>query len=159
MPLLTVLFGFMPTCLVVASTISLLIIAKKVAHRGKERMKWQGIMTTVLTATVYCVSLMPYIVYRIGESVVKVEDMSKSFFYTHFFRIVTTFISLNTISNFYIYSLTVHSFRSFVLSRVKQPKKLICKKKTASNKGEIIKLRPSILTSIILDHKQSCDLR
>ena len=66
-PLLTFLCMFVPNVLVVGTTIYLLIIAKQVACRGRESLKWQGIMTTVLTATVYCLSILPYAVYNIGE--------------------------------------------------------------------------------------------
>ena len=87
-PLLAVIFVFTPNCLVVVTTISLLIIAKKVARRGQESLKWQGIITTVLTATVYCISVLPSVVYDIGESIVSVDDQSSSFliFPRHIFQ-------------------------------------------------------------------------
>ena len=115
-PVTSVLFLVIPNCLVITTTVSVLIIAKRVAERGRQSLKWQGITTTVLTATVYCISVLPYAVYRIGESVIDVDDKSKSFFYTTFYRLASSFYSLNTISNFYIYSLTVSSFREFLKS-------------------------------------------
>ena len=117
-PFTAALFGFIPTCLVVSTTFCLLIKAKKVLSHSRESLKWQGIVTTVLTATVFCLSVLPLIVYRVGESIVIVDDKSKSSFYTTFFRVVISFLSLNTISNFYIYSLTVYSFRAFVRSKM-----------------------------------------
>ena len=112
-PTLTLLLVFIPNCLVVATTIWLLVIAKRIARRSREHLKWQGIMTTLLTAIVYCVSFLPTLVYRVGES-----KVSSSFFHTTFFRIALSFLNLNTISNFYIYSLTVYSFRDFIKSRL-----------------------------------------
>ena len=113
-PFVAVLFVFIPTCLVVLTTVCLLIEARKVVSRRKESLKWQGIVTTVLTATVYCLSLLPWIAYRVGEYIVSVDDKSKSSFYTTFYRVAISLLSLNTISNFYIYCLTMYSFRAFM---------------------------------------------
>ena len=117
-PLLTVVLMFIPNCLVVATTVYLLIIAKQVARRGRKSLKWQGIMTTVLSATVYCISVLPYFVTGFGKYVVTVDDTSSSSFNTSLDRIAYSFIYLNTISNFYIYSLSVQSFRRFIFSRI-----------------------------------------
>ena len=118
-PLIAVVFMFIPNCVVVATTIYLLVIAERVARRGRESLKWQGIMTTVLTATVYCISVLPYAVYRVGESIVT-DHSAKNFFHTSFFRVAAWFLYLNTMSNFYIYSLSVHSFRGFIWSGVQR---------------------------------------
>ena len=115
-PLFSILL-FISTCQVVGSTISLLIKAKQCAKRGHDTLKWQGIMTTVLTASVFCISVLPYTVYAVTRSILNVEDKSQSFF-TSFTRIAISCLALNTISNFYIYSLTVLSFREFVRSRI-----------------------------------------
>ena len=115
---MAVLFAFIPTCLVVLTTFCLLIEAKKVVSRSRESLKWQGIMTTVLTATVFCLSLLPYTAYRVGESIVTVDERSNSSFHTTFYRVAISFLSLNTISNFYIYCLTVSSFRAFIRSKM-----------------------------------------
>ena len=119
-PFLSVTFLFIPNCMVIATTIYLLIIAKKVAGRGRESLKWQGIVTTVLTATVYCISILPYFVYTVGESIVTADNKSSNFFETTFHRIGSSFLYLNTISNFYVYSLSVYSFRDFIRSRMQQ---------------------------------------
>ena len=117
-PSFAALFGFIPIGLVVATTTCLLMTARHVAQRSQESLKWQGIVTTSLVAIFYCISLLPYFVYRAGESLVKADDRNSEYFHTYFFRVANSFISLNTISNFYIYSLTVHSFRRFVWSRI-----------------------------------------
>ena len=126
-PLLAVVFLFIPTCLVVATSVNLLIIAKKVARRCRGSLKWQGIMTTVLIATVYCISIIPMVVYRVGESRIKIDDKSRSFYFTHLYRIAISFPFLNIISNFYIYSLTVSGFRDFVWSTMQLPFRLSTK--------------------------------
>ena len=120
-PFLAITFVFIPSCLVVASTIYLLIIAKNFARRGRESLKWEGIVTTVLTATVYCISCLPYIVWAVGQSIVSEDDPANNFFHMAFFRIAVSFLSLNTMSNFYIYSLSVQSFRDFIRGRMQRP--------------------------------------
>ena len=135
-PLLTVLVVFIPNCLVVVTTIYLLVIAKEVARRGRESLKWQGIMTTVLTAVVYCISGLPYAVYNVGESIVSVDDESTSFFHVSYFRIAYSFLFLNTISNFYIYSLSVNSFRDFIWSRMQQIWRMFTKTGTSDSQGK-----------------------
>ena len=121
-PFLAVTFIFTPNCVVVATTVCLLIKAKQTVRRARESLKWQGIVTTVLIATVYCISFLPYAVYLIGTS--RVTNDPHSFFHLSFFRIAISFLFLNTISNFYIYSLSVQSFRHFlrlaIRSRVQQ---------------------------------------
>ena len=118
--ILTVLFIFIPICVAITSTILLLIIAKRIARRGRDSLKWQGIIAIVLTATVYCISLLPYVVFRIVESVIVKDDPDRSqhIFRVNFFRLALSFVSLNTISNFFIYILTVKSFRRYVFNRI-----------------------------------------
>ena len=115
---MAVLFAFIPTCLVVLTTLYLLIKARKVVSRSRESLKWQGIVTTVLTATVFCLSLLPAVAYHVGESIVSVDDKSKSSFHTTFFRVAISMTSFNTMSNFYIYCLTLSSFRAFIRSKM-----------------------------------------
>ena len=123
-PLYGILFGFVPTSIVVITTVYILIIARQAAVRGKEKLKWQGIMTIVLTASVYCISILPYGLYQVGKSLVRVEEKSGSFFHNLYYRIALSFVCLNTISNFYIYNLTLKSFRTFVRSRIQLVSKL-----------------------------------
>ena len=66
-PLVAILVIFTPNCVVLATTIRLLVIARKVAHRGRQSLKWQGILTTVLTAAVHLRSTL-HCVYRGGAS-------------------------------------------------------------------------------------------
>lgn len=117
--LLSILFIFLPTGVVVTNTVLLLMEAKQIAQRGREPLKMQGIMATVLTAIVYCISVIPYAVYRIGERYVNPTNDPQHFFQRHYFKIAQSFVLLNTISNFYIYCMTLSSFREFLWSKLK----------------------------------------
>ena len=116
-PSLAFIFGAIPTCLVVISTIFLLMTARKVARRSRENLKREGVVTAVITAAVYCISVLPIVFYAAGKNTIIVDDKSESFLHTSYYRLATSFLFLNTISNFYIYSLTLPSFRKFVQSR------------------------------------------
>ena len=116
-PVLVGLFALIPNILVIVTTVCLLIIARNFAQRGGDSLRWQGIVTTILVAFVYCISILPYTIYTfIGYSGAGFADDPHSFFRTHYNRLVKSFIFLNTISNFYIYSMTVISFREFLWS-------------------------------------------
>ena len=118
-PTLALTFAFLPTCQVMITTVFLLVKAKQVAQR--QSLKWQGILTVILVAAVYCLSVLPIFSYHIAVPlVISGEDLkSKPFFGTTYYRAASSFVTLNTISNFYIYSLTVPSFREFVWSRIR----------------------------------------
>ena len=117
-PIIVIIFIVIPTCLVVASTINLMLIAKQVARRGRDSLKWQGIITTVVTATVYCISIIPFAVYRFGEAMIDTDNKSQSFFHTVYFRLAFSLPHLNAISNIYIYGFTVTGFRLFLKNRI-----------------------------------------
>jgi hypothetical protein len=136
-PLVSVVFMFIPTCIVVTNTICLLVLAKQVARRGGESLKWQGIMTTVLTAAVAGLSFLPAGVYRFGESFFDQNDESQKILSTYS-QIAESLLSINTISNFYIYSLTAPSFRSFIRSKINASYHFITRMATAMILGEIM---------------------
>ena len=116
MPTVVVLSFVVPTTLVVISTAYLLYVAYRIAVRGRETLKWQGLTTTILTATVYCMSVLPNVAGCIIGS--RAGNLNSSF-QLHFNRVAVSCQTLNTISNIYIYCLTVPSFRQFLWSRIR----------------------------------------
>ena len=119
-PFIALAFGVLPIALVIVTTIHLVAIlrANMGDGWGRDKLKRRGIVTTVVTATVYCISGIPYMIFRIGESFISAENKSESTFHVEFYRLAVSLLVLNTVSNFYIYSLTVPSFRYFIWSRV-----------------------------------------
>ena len=140
-PLIALFILFVPPCVVIITTVWLLTIAWKVVGRGQGSLKWQGIMATAITAICYCISILPTAVYRLGMPIMKVEDKSKSIFHNQFYRVAVTILTLNTISNFYIYSLTVSSFREFVLSRMQICYQFFTEIGTSTSYGENIAIK------------------
>ena len=113
---LSALFMFIPNILVVITTAGLLVLARRITRKGKSSMKWQGVMTTILTASVYVISILPHAVYNFTAA--KVDPQNESF-HKGFYRVGVSCLYLNTVSNFYIYCLTVPSFRQFLWMRVR----------------------------------------
>ena len=116
--LLNLLLIILPTCIIVATSVNLLLIAKKVASRRREGLKWQGIITTLLTATVFCVSLLPLTVMMALRRTSLKKSIIELTVVKALWRIALSLVYLNTTCNFYIYCLTVTSFRDFVRSRL-----------------------------------------
>jgi hypothetical protein len=135
-PILAFIFVFIPTCHVVATTIYLLVLARQVARRGRDTLKWQGIMATVLVAVVYCISILPYGIYHTGKFILDKDEESNKIFFTTYYRIAQSLIYLNTLSNFYIYSLTVQSFRNFIWSKLKSPNQFLTESQMITISGE-----------------------
>lgn len=102
----------LPTIMVVFSTLLILhhlIKSRSRARRVGGRVRWQGIVTILATATVYCVSIIPFILFYS-----KVFADLSSHGKVTFARVFISFTALNIMSNFYIYSLTIKSFRRHV---------------------------------------------
>jgi hypothetical protein len=72
-------------------------------------------MTVILTALIYCISVIPYTVYLIAAP--RVIESPPGTFHVHYFRVAACCLLLNTISNFYIYCLTLKTFRQFLRDR------------------------------------------
>ena len=117
--LFSAVFTFVPNAVVIVSTALLIKEAISISRRSHVRtsLKWQGISTTVLVVLVYCISVFPNALYRALESSVPFHQ--ESVFHHGFRRFTKSALCLNTISNFYIYSLTVSSFREFLLRKLK----------------------------------------
>ena len=92
-------------------TLRLLFKARAISRRGNGSVRWQGILTVVLTAAVYCVSSLLF-------NVNKVTEMFKKEQSPGLVRLASYLTLLNVMSNFYIYSLTVPSFRRFLRSKI-----------------------------------------
>ncbi|KAL5261484.1 hypothetical protein ACHWQZ_G007261 [Mnemiopsis leidyi] len=114
-PVLTIFTSLLPSIVAVIATLMLLLEARKVAKRGRGTLRWQGMTTVILTAVFYCLSIFPFSVYLIAGPHVTQEPTG--WFHLQFYRCAWSILILSVVSNFYIYLLTVTSFRDFVLRR------------------------------------------
>ena len=116
-PILRFIFAIVPNIIIVATTVPILkylAVARKSARRVGGSVPWQGNLTVALTAVVYCISTLPYAVNQIAISCMK--DPPELFF-VHFHKVSCFLVMINVVANFYIYVLTIRSFRKFLFSK------------------------------------------
>ena len=117
MPVFAILFLMVPGVTVVVSTVLILVEARKSTRRTRESLRWQGITTVVLTATVYVTAFLPYSIYFMIEPFVEKDEDKPGPFHVEFFRVANWILEIHIFSNFFIYSLTVASFRRFLVTK------------------------------------------
>ena len=106
----------MPCIIVVLATIptlKIVIKGRKVSERSGGEIRWQGIATVLLTAVVFLAANLPYVTWIYYE---QFNSQSPS---VQFTRVAVSLPALNIMSNFYIYCLTVPSFRRFLVSKTR----------------------------------------
>ena len=117
-PLLCFIFLLSPILLIISTTIPTLkyiAAARKSARRVRASVpSYQAAIAVVLTAVSCCVSTLPTVVYYAGD---RFLDPSGPFRF-QLFRISYFLAMLNIMSNFYIYALTIRSFRKFILLKI-----------------------------------------
>ena len=69
-------------------------------------------MTVILTAVIYCLSILPFTLYLIAGP--HLTEDPPGMFHLHFYRCAWSILMLSVVSNFYIYLLTITSFRQFI---------------------------------------------
>ena len=94
LPIITFLVLFVPNSTIIISTFLLLKEARKVVRGTEESLRWQGIMTVVLTATVYTLSILPITVYLIVGLLLE-KDPEPGPFFVEFFRVAISALNLN----------------------------------------------------------------
>ena len=95
------------------SSVMLIHLAKKATERGLGELQWRGIATVLLTVAVHIVSTLPLAVYFVGSAIT-----SSTLFQVEFHRYALYIALFDTMANFYIYTLTLRSFREFLKSRI-----------------------------------------
>lgn len=108
-----------PICVVILTsmlTAKFLVHARRVARRSGGSFRWQGILAILLTGVIYCISSLPYTVYKMRSPFV--NSSGYSYFHVEFKRHSEYINLLNVMANFYIYSLTVRSFRRYLHGRI-----------------------------------------
>ena len=109
-----------PTTVVMVTTgltLRYLVDVRRVSRQVGGSVRWQGLLTVVVTALVYLVATLPYTVFCLVDYFHKSEPPSRSVVQLE--RISEFLLRINVMSNFYIYSLTVPSFRNFLKRKLK----------------------------------------
>ena len=107
----TLLDTIVPICIYIIPALSsglMLFEARRVARHHQQRLRWEGVMTVLLTCTVYYISFIPH-------------TLSSNITSREYFKFAEFLLNLNITSNFFIYTLTVKSFRTFIKSWITTP--------------------------------------
>ena len=96
--------------ILIATSVLILYKARKQAMRRGRTLRWQGVMTVTITTVVFLLSNLPrYIVHMlsiVGKHQTTVEISETAYL----------LLNVNIMANFYVYSITVQSFRDFLRS-------------------------------------------
>ena len=109
--------GVITTAIITVSSVMLLFLAKKIADRRTGGLQWQGIRTVLLTVVVYAIATVPLAVNFLERP--KSQAQSTSTSYIAYIRFSMFILYLNTTANFYIYTVSLTSFREFLKSRIR----------------------------------------
>ena len=101
---------------IIMSTAILLIMAKRKTRRRND-LRWQGVLTVVLTSSVHCLSTLPYAVYLVA--IYLVTEKYLGYIDPVYYRVCMNISYLNILWNFYVYIFTISSFREFVRSKIR----------------------------------------
>jgi hypothetical protein len=115
-PLYVILILIIPNIQVISCTVMMvrrIIKANKVSNSLGRSPRYQGIVTVVLTALSFVVLHLPQGIYLLAEDYV---PQSNTHFHSYFYRLAVSLSYVNTFSNFFIYNMTVPSFRAFLWS-------------------------------------------
>ena len=116
-----------PTIVTITASVFLvnhLLFARKVAKRTGSIVPWQGIVTVVLSVTVYCVSFFTISIMLAIKP--KMEETDDPLHGIYLFRVGDCAKYLNVIGNFFVYTLTAASFRAFLRNRMLILLSLLC---------------------------------
>ena len=116
LPVIILLTLFVPNKTIIVSTVLLLKKARKAARGAKKNLRWQGTMTVIITAICHTLSVLPMTVYLV-VGVFLEKGLVAGVFFVEFYRIAMTALNFNVVINFFVYSLTVTSFRQFLKNK------------------------------------------
>ena len=114
-----VIFMAIPFCIVTLTTsITSIYLTKswKLSKLTGAKIRWHGMVTVTVSAIVYLVSIAPLSIclLSIFAEFTLIKDAEKNVVFRRVSEFLTT---LNVVSNFYIYCLTLPSFRDFVRNK------------------------------------------
>ena len=112
-PTSVTVLGIISYTTLIVTSVLLLIVASSAASRHGETLKWEGVITILLTAIVLLFSYLPV-------SVVMVAWIFGIELSNYTLRAIFHLTNLNIMANFFVYSLTVRSFRIFLKIKISE---------------------------------------
>ena len=117
------------TVVTVVSSVVLMVEARRVARRVPGGLNWQGVLTVLLTVAVHTIVTLPLATYYISEY--HTDNRSLNLYRPAWFIAI-----LAVTANFYIFTLTLPSFREFLNSRILAPLMKCCTAQGDERSGE-----------------------
>jgi len=108
-----VVVGFLSCTTLLVTSVLLLIVASRAASRHGETLRWEGVITVLLTVGVFFLSYLPY-------SVAMWAMYQGVIYGTTSMRAIVHLTNLNIMANFFVYSLTVRSFKHFLKTKISE---------------------------------------
>ena len=139
-----IILVIVPTFTVSATAVLILVVARRVARDARQGLRWQGVLTVVLTAAAHSFSFLPIATYHISLPLVEEGPYKVSFC-----RMAVSFLAFSVIANFSIYCLTFNGFRHFLRHRALWITSCFCN--VDSNQGKFLLSPPqqSLLSSLL----------
>ena len=119
MPLATTLAATLavvaPHLIIITASLLTVDVARRAARARRSSVNLRGVATVVLTAVVFLISTLPRIISITLDAFFKEVILSPF----HLHRVSTFLSMINIMSNFFIYCLTLTSFREFLLQKIR----------------------------------------
>ena len=118
LPTVSIIFLLLPNIVIVFTSIPVfnyIVEARKAARRVQGNVPWQGALTVGLTALVYTISNLPNFFFAMLATFLR--SQYTTWFHIYLYRVAQAMMLINIISNFYIYALTIRSFRRYIFLR------------------------------------------
>ena len=104
--------NIVPYTILIVTTELVLSVARRSAARQGNRPQWSGVLTVLLTVAVLVISQLPLAVVLVLDKILRLKRSTETW------RAVQFPQYINIMANFFIYSLTVKSFRRFIKLKI-----------------------------------------
>ena len=99
--------------LIITSVLILYKARKQALSRGGT-LRWQGVMTITMTTAVFVISYLPFNIFNVSIFLGIIPTAQ----YIVLFKVFSFMLNINIMANFFVYSVTVQSFRDFIWSGI-----------------------------------------
>ena len=103
---------------VILTSVLLVVEAKRAASRNNRAVRWEGILTVILTGAVVVISFGPIAFLWLAPSINYSPPILRTF---------GVLFNLNVMTNFFIYAMTVQSFREFLKEKTELILNKLCR--------------------------------
>jgi hypothetical protein len=106
-------FTALAYAILIATSIALLVVAKKSASKHNTTLRWEGVIAVLLTVAILLISYLPFsVIFVIWFMGVEISISSTAW------RAVCYIQYVNIAANFFVYYLVIQSFREFLHKRL-----------------------------------------